>query len=163
MICAYVCCIYNVSSLNVYCLLGTLFQPLIVSKLNRWTFHRVRHALSSVVGNERKHLRDWYWETRKRTQSADLRFWQALIGGIVCNTIYKMDSKIDFEMSLIVIEAIRGRCYKFIDSTATVSVKFGGQTQLSLYSEWHQYIRIASMGTTLSLDLHVICNNSMLL
>ena len=32
-----------------------------------------------------------------------------------------MDSKIGFEMSLIVVEAIRGRCASFIILTATVS------------------------------------------
>ena len=39
----------------------------------------------------------------------------------------KMDSKIGFEMSLIVVEAIRGRCASFMILTATVSEIFGGQ------------------------------------
>ena len=43
-----------------------------------------------------------------------------------------MDSKIDFEMSLIVVEAIRGRCASFMILTATVSEIFGGQTNLSI-------------------------------
>ena len=38
-----------------------------------------------------------------------------------------MDSKIGFEMSLIVVEAIRGRCASFMILTATVSEIFGGQ------------------------------------
>ena len=39
-----------------------------------------------------------------------------------------MDSKIGFEMNLIVGEAIRGRCASFPVLTATVSEIFGGQT-----------------------------------
>ena len=37
------------------------------------------------------------------------------------NTIDKKDSKIDFEMSVIVVEAIGGRCASFMILTATVS------------------------------------------
>ena len=43
-----------------------------------------------------------------------------------------MDSKIGFEMSLIVFEAIRGRCASFMILTATVSEIFGGQTDSSI-------------------------------
>ena len=43
-----------------------------------------------------------------------------------------MDSKIGFEMSLIVLEAIRGRCPSFVILTATVSEIFGGQTNSSI-------------------------------
>ena len=45
-----------------------------------------------------------------------------------------MDSKIGFEMSLIVVEAIRGRCVSFmiLFLTATVSEIFGGQTNASI-------------------------------
>ena len=39
-----------------------------------------------------------------------------------------MDSKIGFEMNVIVVEAIRGRCASFTVLTATVSDIFGGQT-----------------------------------
>ena len=39
----------------------------------------------------------------------------------------KMDSKIGFEMSLIVVEAIRGRRASFMVLTATVSEIFGGR------------------------------------
>ena len=39
---------------------------------------------------------------------------------IVFNIIYKMDSNIGFEMSLIVVEAIRGRCASFMSLPATV-------------------------------------------
>ena len=39
IICAYVCSIYH-SSLLRYCLLCAPFQPLVVSKLSRWTFAR---------------------------------------------------------------------------------------------------------------------------
>ena len=46
--------------------------------------------------------------------------------------IYKMDSKIGFEMNLIVVEAIRGRCASFTVLTATVSEIFGGQTTPSI-------------------------------
>ena len=42
--------------------------------------------------------------------------------------IDKMDSQIGFEMSLIVVEAIRRRCASFMVLTATVSEIFGGQT-----------------------------------
>ena len=43
-----------------------------------------------------------------------------------------MGSKIGFEMSLIVVEAIRGRCASFMILTATVSEIFGGQTNSSI-------------------------------
>ena len=52
----------------------------------------------------------------------------APIGSIVFNILYKMDSKIGFEMSLIVVEAIRGRCASFMVLTATVTEIFAGQT-----------------------------------
>ena len=38
-----------------------------------------------------------------------------------CLKIDKKDSKIDFEMSVIGVEAIRGRCASFMILTATVS------------------------------------------
>ena len=56
----------------------------------------------------------------------------ALIRSIVFNKIDNMDSKIGFEMSLIVVEAIRGRCASFMILTATVSEIFGGQTNSSI-------------------------------
>ena len=43
-----------------------------------------------------------------------------------------MDSKIGFEMSFIVVEAIRGRCASFMVLTATVSEIFGGQKNASM-------------------------------
>ena len=43
-----------------------------------------------------------------------------------------MDIKIGFEMSLIVVEAIRGRCASFMILTATVSEIFGGQTNSAI-------------------------------
>ena len=43
-----------------------------------------------------------------------------------------MDIKIGFEMNLIVVEAIRGRCASFTVLTATVSEIFGGQTTPSI-------------------------------
>ena len=43
-----------------------------------------------------------------------------------------MDSKIGFEMSVIVVEAIRGRCASFMILTAMVSEVFGGQTNSSI-------------------------------
>ena len=43
-----------------------------------------------------------------------------------------MDSNIGFEMSLIVVEAIRGRCASFMSLPATVSEIFGGQTTPSI-------------------------------
>ena len=46
--------------------------------------------------------------------------------------IDKMDSKTGFEMSLIVVEPIRGRCASFMILTATVSEIFGGQTNSSI-------------------------------
>ena len=39
-----------------------------------------------------------------------------------------MDTKTGFEMSLIVVEAIRGRCASFMIITARVSKIFGGYT-----------------------------------
>ena len=44
------------------------------------------------------------------------------------NKIDKMDSKICFEMSFIVVEAIRGRCASFTVLMATVWEISGGQT-----------------------------------
>ena len=61
-----------------------------------------------------------------------LRFASASIGLIVFNIIYKMDSNIGFEMSLIVVEGIRGRCASFMILTATVSEIIGGQTNSSV-------------------------------
>ena len=43
-----------------------------------------------------------------------------------------MDSKIGFEMSLIVVEAIRGRCASFMILMATVREIFGGQANSSI-------------------------------
>ena len=55
-------------------------------------------------------------------------FGPAPIRRIVFKQIDKMDSEIGFEMSLIVVESIRGRCASFTILTATVSEIFGGQT-----------------------------------
>ncbi len=43
-----------------------------------------------------------------------------------------MDSKIGFEINLIVVEAIRGRCAGFTFLTATFSEIFGGQKTPSI-------------------------------
>ena len=43
-----------------------------------------------------------------------------------------MDSKIGFEMNLIVVETIHGRCASFTVLMATVSEIFGGQTTPSI-------------------------------
>ena len=48
------------------------------------------------------------------------------------NKIDKMDSKICFEISLIVVEAICGRCASFMIVTATVSEILSGQTNSSI-------------------------------
>ena len=48
------------------------------------------------------------------------------------NIIYKMETKIGFEMNLIVVEAIHGRCASYMVLTATVSEIFGGQTTPSI-------------------------------
>ena len=42
-------------------------------------------------------------------------------------TLIKMGSKIGFEMSLIIVEAIRGRCASFMILVATISEIFGEQ------------------------------------
>ena len=47
-----------------------------------------------------------------------------------------MDSKIGFEMSLIVVEAIHGRCASFMILTARVSEIFGGQTNSSILAAY---------------------------
>ena len=44
-----------------------------------------------------------------------------------------MDSKIGIEISLVVVEAIRGRCASFMVLTAKFSEIFGGQTNSSIY------------------------------
>ena len=57
------------------------------------------------------------------------------IGRIVfLNKIDKMDIKIGFEMSLIVVEAISGRCASFMILTATVSEIFGWTDKLLYFS-----------------------------
>ena len=43
-----------------------------------------------------------------------------------------MGSKIGFEISFIVVEAIRGGCASFMVLTSTVSEIFGGQTTFSI-------------------------------
>ena len=43
-----------------------------------------------------------------------------------------MDSKICFEMSLVVVEAIRGPCASFMILAATVSEICGGQTNVPI-------------------------------
>ena len=43
-----------------------------------------------------------------------------------------MSSTIGFEISLIIVEAIRGRCASFMSLPATVSEIFGGQTTPSI-------------------------------
>ena len=60
------------------------------------------------------------------------RFWSATVRLIVFTKINKMGSKIGFEMSLIIVEAIRGRCASFMSLPATVSEIFGGQTTPSI-------------------------------
>ena len=59
-------------------------------------------------------------------------FFIKMIKWTVFHKNYKMDSKIGFEMSLIVVEAIHGRCASFMVLTATVSEIFGGQTNSSI-------------------------------
>ena len=43
-----------------------------------------------------------------------------------------MDSKIGFQMSFIVVEAIRGQCASFMVLMAMVLEIFGGQTNYSI-------------------------------
>ena len=43
-----------------------------------------------------------------------------------------MNSKIGFEISVIVVEAIRGRCASFMILTDTISEIVGGQTNSSI-------------------------------
>ncbi len=52
---------------------------------------------------------------------------------MVFNNNYIMDSKIGFEMSLTVVEAICGRCASSMILMATVSEIFGGQTNSSVF------------------------------
>ena len=49
-----------------------------------------------------------------------------------------MGSTIGFEMSLIIVEAIRGRCASFMSLPATVSEIFGGQTTPSILVGPHE-------------------------
>ena len=59
---------------------------------------------------------------------------QASADSLNCfNEIDKMDSKLCFEIRLIVVEAyLLGRCASFMILTATVSEIFGGQTNSSI-------------------------------
>ena len=54
------------------------------------------------------------------------------------NKIDKMDSKIGFEMSLIVVEAIRGRCASFMILTATVR-RYLVDRQIQLFLVLYMY------------------------
>ena len=62
-----------------------------------------------------------------------------------------MDSKIGFEMGLIVVEAIRGRCASFVILTATVSEIFGEQTNSYILVDEATTLQFRDMvtGTTL--------------
>ena len=51
-----------------------------------------------------------------------------------------MDSKICFQMSLFVVEAILGRCASFMILTATVSEICGGQTNVTIFKIRNEYI-----------------------
>ena len=51
-----------------------------------------------------------------------------------------MDSKIGFEINVIVVEAIRGRCTSLTVLTATVSEIFGGQTTPSILLVYIGYV-----------------------
>ena len=53
-----------------------------------------------------------------------------------------MDSKICFEMSLFVVEAIRGRCASFMTLTATVSEICGGQTNVPILVVVYRWFRL---------------------
>ena len=61
-----------------------------------------------------------------------MRFGSATIRLIVFAKINKIGSKIGFKMSLIIVEAIRGRCASFMSLPAAVSEIFGGQTTPSI-------------------------------
>ena len=50
-----------------------------------------------------------------------------------------MAIKIDFEMSLIVVEAMRGLCASFMILTTTVSELFVGQTNSSILIYAYRY------------------------
>ena len=54
------------------------------------------------------------------------------LGAIGLNKIDQMDSKICFEMSVFVVEAIRGRCASYMIVTAMVSEICGGQTNVPI-------------------------------
>ena len=70
---------------------------------------------------------------RKQTTGGDeLRFGPAPIRWIVFNKIDKIGSKIGYDMSLIVVEAIRGRCASFMILRAMVSEIFGRQTNSTI-------------------------------
>ena len=63
----------------------------------------------------------------------NLRFGSTTIRLIIFTKINKMGSKIGFEMSLIIVEAIPGRCASLMILVATVSEIFGGQTTPSIF------------------------------
>ena len=88
-----------------------------------------------------------------------------------------MDSKICFEMSLFVVEAIRGRCGSFMILTATVSEICGGQTNVPILvvivasvdqqsailfefiSCLHPYYELLSVGFACNVDaIYVYCS-----
>ena len=78
-----------------------------------------------------------------------------------------MDGKIGFEMSLIVVEAIRGRCASFMVITATVSEIFGGHRQIQslfvidLCVVCHlSVLCLSSICALFVIDLRVVCHRS---
>ena len=59
-----------------------------------------------------------------------------------------MDSKVGFEMGLIVVEAIRGRCANFMILTATVSEIFGKQTNSYILVDEATTLQVGDMVTS---------------
>ena len=68
-----------------------------------------------------------------------------------------MDSKIGFQMSLIDVEAIRGRCTSSMILPATFSEIFGGQTNSYLSSIDIDYLSLYSLIVKLCSFLCMLC------
>ena len=66
-----------------------------------------------------------------------------------------MDNKIGFEMSLIAVEAIRGRCASFLILTATVSEIFGGQINSSKLSMFFDRTVIANYSMNYEMSSYI--------
>ena len=109
--------------------------------------HGLKKSLIRLIGNMsycNKAIQDQVRANENAYTSSMISFKTRGVAATICASgqhrfaelflikLIKVDSKIGFEMSLIVDEAVRGRCASFMILTATVSEIFGEQTNSSI-------------------------------